>query len=312
MNEAAFPFHPNSAEQLARRTAMAHSDGRRHIPYVYSEDIVLAVNAALSTRRPLLLRGAPGCGKSTLARDVAIALDRDFEEKVITSRTTATDLQWEFDAVARLSDAGPQPERAADRSNYVRPGILWRAFDPDKKLSRGVVILLDEIDKADPDVPNDLLAPLGEDRFLFTDTAEPRTIERRRDILVVITTNGERELPPAFLRRCVVLTLEDPSKNIDTLRRIAQFHLEALFYDKQWTSAPVLDTKLLDQILLRIEELTSERAGLSRRPGTAEILDALKACIELQIDASASLWKTLTRVLLYKEAGNPDAVTETP
>lgn len=309
MNEAAFPFHPNTADQLARRKGAVRPDGRRHIPYVYSSDIVLAINAALATRRPLLLRGKPGCGKSTLARDVAYALDRDFEEQVITSRTTATDLLWEFDAVGRLSDAGPQHERAADRSNYVRPGLLWRAFEPQPPTHRGVVILIDEIDKADPDVPNDLLVPLGEDRFLVTDTAPPRRIERGRDVLVLITTNGERELPPAFLRRCVALTLEDPSKNPETLQEIAQRHLDALAQEKQRPPLAV-DPRLLAAVVKRVDALAGEPGRGIRRPGTAEILDAVKACIELKIDPGAELWQTLTRLLLYKEAGNPDPAQE--
>src|SRR4051812_46897247 len=107
MDDHAYPFHPRSAEQKERRTNVRQPDGRSHVPYVYSDEIIIAVNAALATGRPLLLRGTPGSGKSTLARDAALALDRDFFEKVITSHTSATDLLWEFDAVARLSDAGP-------------------------------------------------------------------------------------------------------------------------------------------------------------------------------------------------------------
>jgi|JI6StandDraft_1071083.scaffolds.fasta_scaffold134175_2 MoxR-like ATPase len=303
MNETVFPFRPNTAEQLQRRLGAVRQDGRSHIPYVYSDEIVVAVNAALATRRPLLLRGAPGCGKSTVARDVAFALDRDFDEKVITSRTTATDLLWEFDAVGRLSDAAPDPKRAADRGNYIRPGLLWSAF---KQEPRGIVVLIDEIDKADPDVPNDLLVPLGEERFVVTDAAQPYLVERKRDVLVIITTNGERELPPAFLRRCVALTLEDPSKNFDRLLKIAQLHLDALWHQKGQSIAPSLDTQLLNQILQRVDILVGEQPRLARRPGTAEILDAFKACVELGISADADLWPTLTRVLLFKDASNPD------
>lgn len=304
MNEISYPFHPRTAEQLARRTDVICADGRRHIPYVYTDAIVMAVNAALATRRPLLLRGAPGCGKSTLARDVAIAMDREFAEKVITSHTRATDLLWEFDAVGRLSDSGPQPELARDRKNYVRRGVLWNAFAPPSP-QRGAVVLLDEIDKADPDVPNDLLVPLGEERFTVTDCAPPLEVVRIRDVLVIITTNGERELPPAFLRRCVALTLEDPSKDRKTLALIAEHHLKALYQEKK-TSTPPLDVELLDQIVERVDALTSPAV---RRPGTAEILDAFKACMELGITSSSPDWKTLTSVLLYKEPGSPTAST---
>ena len=306
MSEAAYPFNPNTGDQLNRRSTFTRSDGSGYVPYIYSDDIVLAVNAALATRRPLLLRGVPGCGKSTLARDVALALDREFDEKVITSRTTATDLLWEFDAVARLSDAGADPKRAADKSQYVHRGLLWRAFAPEPKRVRGTVVLIDEIDKADPDVPNDLLVPLGEDRFLVTDLTSLQPIERQRDVLVIITTNGERDLPPAFLRRCVVLTLEDPSNNPSSLRRIAQAHLTAMYRGKPMPPPP-LDINLLDEIVKRGEQLMKDLPGGARRPGTAEILDAFKACLELRIDSASPAWQTLTRVLLYKETGNPDA-----
>src|SRR5580692_2948139 len=147
MNEARLPFHPRVGDQLARRTDVVRPDGRHHIAYEYTDELIVAVNAALSTDRPLLLRGSPGCGKSTLAQDVAFALDRDFEEKVITSRTAATDLLWTFDAVRRLSDTAPQPDRARDPANYVQRGVLWRAFAPKEPSTRGTVVLVDEIDK---------------------------------------------------------------------------------------------------------------------------------------------------------------------
>jgi MoxR-like ATPase len=304
MNEQLYPFRPRMPDQLARRTGVVR-DHREHIPYVYSDDIVMAVNAALATRRPLLLRGAPGCGKSTLARDAALALDREFAEKVVTSRTTATDLQWEFDAVGRLSDAAPHPDAARDRNRYVRPGLLWNAFAPSGGgVGRGAVVLIDEIDKADPDVPNDLLVPLGEDRFTVTDTEPHTEVRRTRDVLVVITTNGERELPPAFLRRCVALTLPDPSEDPVALALIAERHMAAMFRE-DGRPVPALDGDRLAAVVKRVGELATSVAA--RRPGTAEILDAFKACTRLNIVPGTPEWTTLTRVLLFKEPGNPDA-----
>jgi MoxR-like ATPase len=305
MNEARYPFHPRIGEQLERRTGIRR-DGREHIPYHYSDDIIVAVNAALATRRPLLLRGAPGCGKSTLARDVALALDRDFDEKVITSRTTATDLLWEFDAIARLSDTGPDPAAARNRNGYVRRGLLWNAFAPSGGATRGAVVLIDEIDKADPDVPNDLLVPLGEDRFTVTDTDPHTEVRRTRDVLVLITSNGERELPPAFLRRCIALALSDPSENPAALASIAQCHIAAMYRD-EGKPVPALDGVLLAAIVKRLGELNTSAA--MRKPGTAEILDAFKASLQLAIAPASDDWATLTRVLLFKEPGNPDAPT---
>jgi MoxR-like ATPase len=211
--------------------------------YVYHDDVVLAVNVALATGRPLLIAGDPGTGKSSLARAVADKLGWRFYGKTISSRTQARDLLWTFEAIHRLSDAQSE-RRVRPPSAYIEPGVLWWAFDPDLARRRGLpsdqfaqlnatvttgrpevaaasmqtpnptapraVVLLDEIDKADPDVPNDLLEPLGSLRF--------RVIEGDLDVgvaavqapLVFITTNGERELPKAFLRRCVAITLQPP------------------------------------------------------------------------------------------------------
>jgi len=294
------PFQPNGEEQLARRRAAGH------VLYQYTEEIELAVNAALVTGRPLLLRGTPGSGKSTLATDVANALDRGAVlEKVVTSRTTSTDFLWELDSVGRLSDAAAGLPEARKRAPYVRRGVLWNAFAPEPMTTRGAVVLLDEIDKADPDLPNDLLVPLGEERFVCTDTEPETPVKRSREVLVIITTNEERELPPAFLRRCVCLTLDNPLNDVtekyERMKAIARVHVEKM------EGQPQFDEGLLLRVIDRANRLGSLLPVATRRPGTAEVLDAYKASLKLGLNANSSEWQTLTRVLLHKQAGNPDA-----
>jgi MoxR-like ATPase len=331
MTAIEIPFRPGAEEQLARRTNARRRDGKWPVPYVYSEDIEVAVNAALVTDRPLLLRGEPGSGKSTLARDVAATLSRRYYEETITSRTTASDLLWRFDAVARLGDASVDPARAAVRGNYLEPSILWWAFDPSSAWccrragedpgegtrDDGAVVLLDEIDKADPDVPNDLLLVLGEKRFVVADADDPRPmIERKRKVLIVITSNGERDLPPAFLRRCVSLTLNDPvhgamagdSASTKRLNTIVQIHLGVDRRNNELPDqGPPLAPATLAGLVERIVALYSGQPDDVRRPGTAELLDAVRASAALGYDEGSEHWKLLTRSLLYKEPGNPDA-----
>jgi len=307
MNEELLRFHPRVGDQLARREAASG-----HIPYEYTDEIIIAVNAALATQRPLLLRGAPGSGKSTLARDVALALDLSFDEKVITSRTSAADLLWTFDAVRRLSDTQPDPNLARNPSNYVERGVLWNAFERGVLSTNGIVVLLDEIDKADPDVPNDLLVPLGERRFDVTDARPKITVKQEREVFVIITTNGERELPPAFLRRCASLTLDDPSRDPKRLEAIARRHLAAM-YEPRAAPAPALDTGLLAAIVKRVDDLAPKiETATYRRAGTAEILDAFKACLELGFQLGTQDWNALTSMMLVKDgrALEPEKATK--
>jgi MoxR-like ATPase len=240
VNEYLRIFDPPLVPAQAPAGAVQVADRSAHGGYVYDEDLVLAVNVALATGRPLLLRGRPGTGKSSVARDVAGHLRRRFYPRTISSRTQARDLLWTVDDVARLSDA-TSPEGAGSRDEYVEPGVLWWAFEPATAATRGItggppelvdpndgepwadaaVVLLDEIDKADPDVPNDLLEPLG----LYQFRTEHGTVVEAgaHPPLVILTTNEERDLPKAFLRRCVVHVLPRPTRR--RLRDIAGVRL---------------------------------------------------------------------------------------
>lgn len=298
---------PSAAWRKQRAAELGLEDYKA---YVYSKDIELAISVALATGRPLLLRGTPGCGKSTLARDVALALDYCYYETVISSRMAARDLQWRYDAVRRLGDASIAPKRAAVLHNYIEPSILFWAFDPElaamrgagrkpavsrvpdpawgrSDSSRGAVVLLDEIDKADPDVPNDLLVPLGDSRFRLEELN--LLVQRKRNLFIVITTNEERELPPAFLRRCVVASLDRPRDQ--ALIDIAHEHF------------PGMSEILIRQVETEANKYAKEAARVpgARKPGTAEILDALRACQEHAVtEPKDMLWDKVTRLTLWK------------
>jgi MoxR-like ATPase len=260
---------------------------------------VLAVNVSLATGRPLLVRGAPGSGKSTLAKAVAEAEGWDYLEHVVTSRTPARDLLWTFDAVRRLYDATAR-KPVDERASYIRPGVLWEAFDPVGARDVGagrpaagdpagrVVVLIDEIDKADPDVPNDLLVPLGALEFAVTDLDE-RLVrnEREEPPLIVMTTNRERDLPDAFLRRSVILNLPPPDK--DRLIKIADLHFP--------NGDQELHTELAD---ISVEVRDEAKRYRAQPPSTAEYLDAIRACRELGIRSGTPEWNDLRDATLTK------------
>jgi MoxR-like ATPase len=276
--------------------------------YVYDERTVLAVNVALVTRRPLLVSGPPGSGKSSLAPAIARFMREKgwrYEGTAVSTRTEARDLLWTFDAVQRLSDAQVN-ELKADRA-YIRPQVLWRAIDPVKAAEYGpeggeereveggrAVVLLDEIDKADPDVPNDLLVPLGSYTFDVTPTGD--TVKLPEDAaapLVVLTTNDERELSRPFVRRCVVLELEAPDP--DRLVGIAKSH------------HPDGDEDLFQAVADQIAALQPDaRSTGDPVPNAAEYLDAVKACMELGVTPGSEVWEHVAAATLRKRV-RPDA-----
>lgn len=286
-------FDPPTTYQASDTTPENSVDRRDGSVYVFHvPDIVLAVNVALATARPLFLRGPTGAGKSSLARSVARIMNRRYYEKVISSRTTLQDLLWRIDALKRLGDAeaGALKEKI---EAYIEPGVLWWAFDPASAREMGggsdqqnvqdpcipAVVLLDEIDKADPDLPNDLLVPLGSLEFAVQPIDHQITGGRPAP-LVVITTNEEREMPPAFLRRCIVLNLPPPTR--ETMLAIAVAHFGS-------------ERRPLCEAIL-------EKAGAART-SAAELLDTIHACIQLGIDTSSEEWNRLALLTLWKNTG---------
>jgi MoxR-like ATPase len=303
---------PNSPESAIRRDAIRAGragSARLYVPYQYSADAAMAVKVALATSRPLLLRGEAGCGKSTLAFDAAVCLGWSYYEMVFTSRTTASEAMWSVDAVRRLADAPVVPERARDLRNYVNPGALWWAFDPSSAAefmrddpgeaadpasagsgsSAGAVVLLDEIDKADPDVPNDLLQPLGDNRFTVPELRY--IVTRRRPLLFIVTSNQERALTRAFLRRCVCYTFPKPTA--------AWLHSIAVRHFPDVERGLV---NLLIEVLMTHRDQTPDGA---HRPGVSELLDAIRACHALGIhyDRDGD-WDRLAAVLMRKHEGD--------
>jgi energy-coupling factor transporter ATP-binding protein EcfA2 len=291
--------------------------------YIYPESVILALNVALATKRPLLISGEPGSGKTSLARNAAAVLGRVYYERVVTSRTQAADLLWNFDALRRLSDAtaGGQYRKLPPVGAYVEPGPLWWAFDPQGAARRerksfqdpggaattgsGVdaVLLLDEIDKADPDVPNDLLEPFGARTFTVRETGERVTAQR--EVLLMLTTNGERELPQAFLRRCVILALQSPSKG--WFLGVAKNRLGQSVTAKLGERAGDLYDKIADKILGLRKAAVEAR---QRPPGTAEFLDAIEACAELRIYPGSDAFDHVVEIAAWKQRSGLGNSTE--
>ena len=223
--------------------------------YVATDDLRLAVNAAIALERPLLVKGEPGTGKTLLAQEVARALGAPLVEWHIKSTTKAQHGLYEYDAVARLRDSQLGESRAAAIANYIVPGKLWEAFEAQQR----VVLLIDEIDKADIEFPNDLLREL--DRMDFHVHETRQTIRARFRPVVFITSNNEKELPDAFLRRCFFHYIRFP--DADTLQRIVDVHY------------PGIKKELVHEALTAFFHLR-EAPGLKKKPSTSELLDWLK------------------------------------
>src|SRR6059058_4523098 len=234
--------------------------------YVATDDLKLAVNAALALERPLLIKGEPGTGKTLLAETIARALGRPLYQWHVKSTTKAQQGLYEYDAVSRLRDSQLGDGRVADIANYIKPGVLWEAFEADAP----AVVLIDEIDKADIEFPNDLLRELDRMEFFVYETQ--RTIVAKHRPLVVITSNNEKELPDAFLRRCFFHYIRFPDH--DTMTRIVDVHF------------PGLKKTLLKEALEVFFELR-EVPGLKKKPSTSELLDWLKLLLAEDIPPEA-------------------------
>ena len=223
--------------------------------YVATPDLKLAVNAALTLQRPLLIKGEPGTGKTMLAEEVAVALHMPLLQWHIKSTTKAQQGLYEYDAVSRLRDSQLGEEKVKQIENYILRGVLWQAFEADEP----VVLLIDEIDKADIEFPNDLLRELDRMEFYCYETRQ--TIKARQRPLVIITSNNEKELPDAFLRRCFFHYIKFPDK--ETMQQIVDVHFPKL---KKEMLANALQT------FYGVRELP----GLKKKPSTSELLDWLK------------------------------------
>lgn len=283
-------------------------------PYVFSNDIALIINVAHITKRPLLIEGKPGCGKSRLAEALAAIKGWHFLYKSITSRTTLEDLTNDFDHLQRLHDAysaGPNNKSMQPEYEYNRPGIFWWAFNHMSAKDKGkdtqkqhsnfkgfereqdnganhTVLLIDEIDKAEPDLPNDLLDTLERKRIEMRDgsfiDSDPAT-----ETFTIITSNRERTLPAAFLRRCVYLYIDEPNKT--QLKKIARSH----FGDEPSES-------LINSLAQRVINYRKAETDDLRVPGTSEFIDALRVCLEKEIKPGRNhVWHQIENAILRKK-----------
>ena len=232
--------------------------------YIATQDLTVAVNAAVTLERPLLVKGEPGTGKTELARQVASSLGMEIVEWHIKSTTRAQQGLYEYDAVSRLRDSQLGDERVKDVSNYIKQGKLWQAFTAPEK----VVLLIDEIDKADIEFPNDLLQELDKMEFHVYETGE--TVRAVNRPVVIITSNNEKELPDAFLRRCFFHYIRFPEPEV--MRQIVEVH------------HPGIKESLLATALTQFYEIR-ETAGLKKKPSTSEVIDWLKLLLAEDLTA---------------------------
>ena len=223
--------------------------------YISTEDLTIAVNASITLERPLLVKGEPGTGKTELARQIAKNLNVEIFEWNIKSTTRAQQGLYEYDAVSRLRDSQLGDAKIKNISNYIRKGKIWEAFENKNKC----VLLIDEIDKADIEFPNDLLQELDRMDFYVYETGQ--TIKAKTRPIIIITSNNEKELPDAFLRRCFFHYIKFPDS--DTLGKIIEVHF------------PKIKKSLLEKALVKFFEIR-ETPGLKKKPSTSEALDWLK------------------------------------
>jgi len=232
--------------------------------YVATDDLKMAVNAALALQRPLLIKGEPGTGKTMLAEEVAASLGRPLLQWHIKSTTKAHQGLYEYDAVSRLRDSQLGDEKVRDIRNYIVQGVLWQAFESDTP----VVVLIDEIDKADIEFPNDLLRELDRMEFHVYETRQ--TIQARHRPLIIITSNNEKDLPDAFLRRCFFHYIAFPDR--DTMQAIVDVHFPKIRED-------IVRAALDTFFTLR------EVPGLKKKPSTSEFLDWLQLLVSESVPA---------------------------
>ena len=231
--------------------------------YVATQDLKMAVNAAIILERPLLIKGEPGTGKTVLAHEIAAGLNTPLIEWNIKSTTKAQQGLYEYDAVARLRDSQLGDERVHDIKNYINKGKLWEAFESAQR----PILLIDEIDKADIEFPNDLLHELDKMSFAVYETGETITAKQRP--IIIITSNNEKDLPDAFLRRCFFHYIQFP--DAETMAKIVHVHF------------PDIKSRMLSAALKRFFEVR-ETPGLKKKPSTSELLDWLKLLLVEDID----------------------------
>ena len=226
--------------------------------YIASRELQLAVNAAITLEKPLLIKGEPGTGKTMLAEELAKSLDANLIQWHIKSTTKAQQGLYEYDAVSRLRDSQLGDEKVHDIGNYIVKGKLWQAFDAPKR----TILLIDEIDKADIEFPNDLLLELDKMEFFVYETQQ--LVKAKQRPIVIITSNNEKELPDAFLRRCFFHYIQFP--DADEMRQIVNVHF------------PEIKKRLLNQALQSFFDLR-DVPGLRKKPSTSELLDWLKLLV---------------------------------